>query len=357
MQDSKIIQFASDNYVGTHPEIIKKIVESMTSIELPYGQDSYSQQASKDLQKSFQTDCKSFFVGTGTAANVLALKTILKSHHAVVCTDIAHINGAECGALENMTGAKIFQAKHQQGKLTISAIENILNAKNDFHHNTPKAVSITQPTELGTVYTLQEIKEICDYAHSKNLFVHMDGARLANAAATLNVNLKEMVTDTGVDILSFGATKNGGSLAEAVVIFNKKLAEDFIHIQKQGMQLFSKSRIIPAQFIAYLKDHLWLNNAKHANRVAKEIAESLQNLKFIKTLMPVETNQIFIELPTSLKDQLLSKYYLYISSEDQVTQTTTFRIVTSYNTSPEDAQKLMSYLKSLDYDYGLILKI
>ncbi|APJ02958.1 threonine aldolase family protein [Silvanigrella aquatica] len=354
MQETKIIQFASDNYVGAHPDIAKIINEAMLTTELPYGQDSYSQKAQLEIQQVFQSDCAVFFIGTGTACNVMALKTMLRSIDAVICSDLAHINGAECGALENFTGSKIFTAKSIDGKINVKAIKEVYNSLNNIHYSKPAAISITQATELGTVYTCEEIKEICNFAHSHNLYVHMDGARLANAAAALNNSLKEMVTDTGVDILSFGATKNGALIAEAAVIFNKKLAKDFNYIQKQSMQLFSKMRIIPAQFIAYLQNDLWLNNAKNANTKCKMIAEGLSHCKNLKILNSVETNQIFIELPITLKDEILKTYYLYVSNENIDKKTCVIRLITSYNTSLNDANKLISDFKSLDYNFSLL---
>lgn len=356
MQETKIIHFASDNYVGAHPEIAKIIMESMMATELPYGNDTYSKKANRELRKTFQADCESFFIGTGTASNITALKTMLRSIDCVICADIAHINGAECGALENFIGAKIFTVKSTNGKMQLDSIKEVFHSLNNNHHNKPRAISITQSTELGTVYTCKEIKEICDFAHSHNLYVHMDGSRLANAAAYLNKSLKEIVTDTGIDILSFGATKNGGLLAEAVVIFNKKLAEDFPYIQKQAMQLYSKMRIIPAQIIAYLKNDLWLTNAKNANAMAKIIEEGLFNCNYIKITNPVETNQIFIEMPIPLKDEILKNYYLYVISENQNNQTCVIRVITSYNSNIEEVNKLISDFKAAEYNYSLLNK-
>jgi threonine aldolase len=354
MQETKIIHFASDNYVGAHPEIAKIIMESIMATELPYGNDTYSKKANIELKKAFQADCESFFIGTGTASNITALKTMLRSIDCVICADIAHINGAECGALENFIGAKIFTVKSTNGKMNLNSIKEVYHSLNNNHHNKPRAISITQSTELGTVYTCEEIKEICDFAHAHNLYIHMDGSRLANAAAYLNKSLKEIVTDTGIDILSFGATKNGGLLAEAVVIFNKKLAEDFPYIQKQAMQLFSKMRIIPAQIIAYLKNDLWLANAKNANAMAKIIEEGLGNCKYLKITDPIETNQIFIELPIPLKDEILKNYYLYVTSENLNDQTCIIRVITSFNSNVDEVKKLISDFKLAEYNYSIL---
>lgn len=354
MQDPKIIQFASDNYVGAHPEIAKIIMESMQPIELPYGNDSYSKKANQEFKKLFQTDCETFFVGTGTSSNIIALKTILKSYECVICADYAHINGAECGAFENFIGAKIFTVKTKDGKMNLNSIKEVFQSFQNTHFNKPKAISITQSTEFGTVYTCEEIKEICDFAHNHNLYVHMDGARISNAAAFLKKSFKEMTVDAGVDILSFGATKNGALIAEAVVVFNKKLLEDFGYIQKQSMHLFSKMRVIPAQFLAYFKNDLWLSNAKNANNMAKEIEIGFKDCKFLNIINSVETNQIFIKLPIALKDEIFKNYYFYISSENHQDKTCVIRLITSFNTSLSDVQKLIADFKSAEYNYSLL---
>ncbi|MGY3803644.1 threonine aldolase family protein [Pigmentibacter ruber] len=355
MQDTKIIQFASDNYVGAHPDIAATIMASLESTEIPYGSDSYSKMAKTEFQKHFKQDCEIFFVGTGTAANVVALKSVLHSFEAVICTDIAHINTAEGGALENFIGAKIFTTPTHatDGKLTVSNLKQAFLNFRTSHFNKPKAVSITQSTELGTVYTCQEIKDICDFAHANGLIVHMDGARIANAAVFLNKTFKEMVVDTGIDILSFGATKNGAIMAEAIVVFNKHLALDMPYIQKQSMQLFSKMRFIPAQFIPYFKNNLWLNNASNANEKSYYIAKELKSTKLFKILNKVETNQIFIELPTKLKDELAKNYLFYITNENFEKNTCTIRIITSFNTSDTDVQKLVADFKQAEYNFLL----
>jgi threonine aldolase len=354
MQDPKIIQFASDNYVGAHPEVAKIIMESIQTTELPYGNDTYSKKANLEFKKIFQSDCETFFVGTGTSSNIIALKTILKSYECFICADIAHINGAECGAFENFTGAKIFPVKSSNGKMSLDSIKEVYYSFQDSHYNKPKAISLTQSTEHGTVYTCEEIKEICDFAHANQLYVHMDGARIANAAAYLNKSFKEMTVDAGVDILSFGATKNGTLLAESVVIFNKKLLEDFGYIQKQSMQLFSKMRMIPAQFIAYFQNDLWLSNALNANKMAKEIEMGFLDCRYLKIINRVETNQIFIQLPIALKNEIFKNYHFYTFSENLKDQSCTIRLVTSFNTSLNDVQKLISDFKSAEYNYSLL---
>jgi threonine aldolase len=347
MQEHQIICFASDNVVGAHPKIMTSIIESMSTPERPYGDDSFSQKAQLAFQKIFTPHCKTYFMGTGTAANVVSLKSFLKSIHSIFCTDIAHINGPECGALENLCGAKIIPIQHQNGKITLKALQKAYKAIPTHHHNKPQAISLTQPTELGTVYTCQELKAICDFAHAENLWVHMDGARLANAAIELDKTFKEITADAGIDILSFGATKNGGLIAEAVVILNQDLDKDFVYYQKQSLQLLSKMRIIPAQFLAYFQDNLWKKNAQHANDMAKAIAFALQENRHIKIIAPVQTNQLFLKIPLTLKEQLFKKYYVYVQSESFEEKFCVIRIVTSYCTTREQIHELIFTLKHL----------
>ncbi|KAB8029182.1 threonine aldolase family protein [Fluviispira multicolorata] len=352
MQEYKITQFASDNYVGTHPEIIKIINESMLATELPYGNDTYSVKAKEEFRRIFQTDCDIYFFGTGTASNVIALQSGLRSIDGVLCSDIAHIAQDECGAFENFTGAKLFTIKNENGKITLENLKEYLNTISPIRNNYPKIVSLTQVTEYGTIYTQEELKEICSYAHSKSMIVHMDGARLANAAASLNKSLKELTVDVGIDILSFGATKNGALLAEAVVIFNKSLIKDFEYIHKQSMQLFSKIRFIPAQFLAFLKNDLWLSNAQNSNAMAQKVSMGLKSIKSIKQLYPVDANEIFLELPTTLKDEIAKKYYFYVFAENLKEMTSTIRFVTSFNTTNEDVTKLIEEIKKLAKPYN-----
>ncbi|WP_186645558.1 threonine aldolase family protein [Fluviispira vulneris] len=351
MQEYKITQFASDNYVGTHPEIIKIINESMLVTELPYGKDTYSIRAKEEFRRIFQTDCEVYFFATGTASNVVALQAALRSIDGVLCSDVAHIAQDECGAFENFTGAKLFTIQNVNGKIALESLKKYFNSIHPIRHNYPKIVSLTQVTEYGTVYTVEELKEICAFAHAKSMIVHMDGARLANAAAALNKSLKELTADVGIDILSFGATKNGALLAEAVIIFNKSLIKDFEYIHKQSMQLFSKMRFIPAQFLAYLKNDLWHECALNSNSMAQKIANGIKEIKNIRLCYPVDANEIFIELPTAMKDEFAKKYYFYVFAENLLEKTSLIRLVTSFNTNSDDVTELIAALKRAEADY------
>lgn len=341
---SKIIPFASDNYCGVHPQIQKAIEESMTKTEMPYGEDSYVEQAENEFKKIFGKDTRVFFAGTGTASNVMALKNVLNSMDAVICTDMAHINTNECGAFENFIGAKIFPIKNKLGKISTADIEILLKNTLPVHCNRPRVISITQTTEIGTVYDCSELKEITSFAHRHNLLVHMDGARLCNAAVSLKKNLCEITKDVGVDLLSFGATKNGCLMAEAVVFFDPNLCHDFLYHQKQSMQLFSKMRFIPAQFATLLKEGIWKTNAEHANQMAAKLADSLQNHPHVQIAYPVQSNMVFLNMPLSLRDRILNTYHFYTVEEGSVPGMCTIRLVTSFCTTEDDVEKLVKVL-------------
>lgn len=341
---SKIIQFASDNYCGVHPEIQKIIDESMTKVEMPYGNDSYVEKAEREFKEIFGKDTKVFFAGTGTASNVMALKSVLNSIDAVICTDMAHINTNECGAFENATGAKIFSLRNKLGKISVDDIDLLLKNMAPIHCNRPRVISIAQTTEIGTVYDCAELKEITSFAHKNNLLVHMDGARLCNAAVSLNKNLCEITKDVGIDLLSFGATKNGCLMAEAVVFFDPNLARDFLYHQKQSMQMFSKMRFIPAQFVSLLKDGLWKENAKNANGMACLLADGVKNHKEIQIAYPVQSNMVFLTMPIQMRDWILDKYHFYTMEEGNTPGMCTIRLVTSFCTKKEDIRDFLDIL-------------
>ena len=230
-------------------------------------------------------------------ANVLGLSSITRSWNSVITADTAHLEMDECGAPEKFTGCKVLTVDTPDGKITIDLIDKHMHGFDFEHHAQPKVISITQSTEMGTVYTVSEIRELADFAHSKGLLLHMDGARLANAAVTLDLPFKAFTTDAGVDVLSFGGTKNGMMFGEAVCFLKPGLSENFKYIRKQGMQLASKMRFISAQFIAYFRNDLWKKNASHSNRMASILAEKLKSLKNIRITQPVQSNGIFVIIP------------------------------------------------------------
>src|SRR5579864_7029197 len=261
--------FASDNNAGIHPEVLKAIAAVNQGHVVGYGDDPYTESAIRKFHEHFGSDIAVFFVFNGTAANVLGLKALTDSYHAVICAEAAHIYTDECGAPEKFTGCKLIPIPTADGKLTVESARHAYHGIGDQHHVQPRVISVTQATEMGTVYTPREVRDLARFAHDRDMFLHMDGARIANAAVSLGLTLREATRDLGVDVLSFGGTKNGVMGAEAVVFFNKKFSRDFLYLRKQGMQLASKMRFISAQFEALLSNNLWKKNAEHANRMAR----------------------------------------------------------------------------------------
>ncbi len=258
--------FASDNNAGVHPEMIEAISAANDGHVVAYGDDPFTARAVKVFQKHFGRDVAVYFVFGGTGANVLGLKAMTNTYEAVVCVESAHINVDECGAPEKFTGCKLLSVRTPDGKLRPEQIKPFLHGVGFEHHVQPRVISVSQATEMGTVYTKNELKTLARFAHDHNMLLHVDGARIANAAVSLNASLREITADVGVDVLSFGGAKNGMMYGEAVVFFDKKLAHNFKYIRKQGMHLPSKMRFISAQFEALLSGDLWRRSAAHANR-------------------------------------------------------------------------------------------
>ena len=330
--------FASDNNTPVHPKIMQAIIEANKEDFVSYGDDPYTRRAEELLRHLFGAEAHPFLVFTGTAANVLGLSAVLSPYHAVIAPATSHINVDECGALENITGSKLLTVPTSDGKLTPSQAAPFLHALGVEHHAQPRVISITQPTELGTVYSPAEIKELAAFAHDNGLYLHMDGARLANAAAFLHTSLKDITADAGVDILSFGGTKNGMMFGESVILFSKKAASSFKFIRKQGMQLGSKMRYLAAQFIAYLNDDLWLKNAEHANTMARILAEKAALLPGAEIFQPVETNGVFLRLPHKAIKPLQEKSFFYVWDEEAGE----VRWMTSYDTTEKDIDEFIA---------------
>ena len=266
----------SDNAAGVHPKVLEKIAMVNVGHEVAYGYDQYTQKATDLFKQHFGSEIEVLLTLTGTGSNVIALQSMLQSYHAVICGRNAHLYADECGAPEKFIGAKLIPIETYLGKLTIEGIKAALQDMHLVHRVQPKVVSITQATEWGTLYTIDEIKTIADFCRKYQLYLHMDGARLANAASALNVTFKQITTDLKVDVISFGGTKNGLLGAEAVIIVNPQLAKHSPFIRKQAMQLSSKMRFIAAQFLALFEDELWLQNANHANQMAKLLYEKIK---------------------------------------------------------------------------------
>jgi threonine aldolase len=333
--------FASDNYAGVHPEILTAMAMANTGHAKAYGDDPFTLQAEAAFNAHFGPDIQVYFVFLGTAANVLALAAAARPFEAVICADTAHIHVDECGAPERFTGCKLLTVPGVDGKISVPEIQRHLHAVGFEHHVQPRVVSITQATELGTVYTPREIRDIADFAHENGLTVHMDGARLANAAARLNCELRELTTDAGVDILSFGGTKNGMMYGEAVVFFNTDLAEDFQYVRKQGMQLASKMRFISAQFTALLEGGLWRRNAAHANAMAAMLARLASEIPGVNITRPVEANAVFAVLPPKAIPLLQSEFSFYVWNEEAHE----VRWMTAFDTSPEDVMNFVEKIR------------
>jgi threonine aldolase len=309
--------FGSDNHSGVHPRALEAIAAANHGPAVAYGLDEHTAAATAKFREHFGKKADVYMVFNGTGANVVSISTLARSFQAVICSEHAHINADECGAPESATGCKLLTVHTADGKLTCDHIARHLQGRIDQHRVQPAVVSITQSSELGTVYSAAEVKEIAAFCHQHGLYLHMDGARLCNAAATLGKGLGEISGDLGVDILSFGGTKNGLLLGEAVVCFHPELSRDTIFIRKQSMQLASKMRFVAAQLNALLEGGLWLENAGHANRMAKLLAEKVAKIPAVKIVQPVQANAVFASLPRKALVKLLEKYFFYTWDEDR----------------------------------------
>ncbi|MBC8030635.1 MAG: low specificity L-threonine aldolase [Pyrinomonadaceae bacterium] len=341
MQTKPRRSFASDNNAGVHPSVMEAMAAANDGHVIAYGDDVYTARAVKKFREHLGKDTQVFFVFGGTGANILGLKAATQPHHAVICAETAHINVDECGAPEKFTGCKLLGVRTDDGKLTVEHIKPLLHEVGFEHHVQPRVISISQATEMGTVYKPRELKALASFAHDHGLLLHMDGARIANAAASLDVKLRAITRDAGVDILSFGGAKNGMMYGEAVVFFNQKLAEDFKYTRKQGAQLPSKMRFISAQFEALLTDDLWRRNAQHANRMAQMLAAALAGIPQITVTQKVEANGVFALVPKRSVPLLQKKYFFYIWNEEK----SEVRLMTSFDTTEGDITNFVSLVK------------
>ena len=334
--------FASDNNAGVHLEIIEALRAANEGHVVAYGDDPFTERATKIFQKHFGKDVAVFFVFGGTGANVLGLKAITKTYEAVVCADTAHINVDECGAPEKFTGCKLLSVRTPDGKIRPDDVKPFLHGVGFEHHVQPRVISVSQATEMGTVYTKTELKTLARFAHDHDMLLHVDGARIANAAVSLNANLKQITSEAGVDVLSFGGAKNGMMYGEAVVFFDKKLATDFKYIRKQGMHLPSKMRFISAQFETLLGTDLWRRSAAHANRMARVLASELEKIPRIKITQRVEANGVFAEIPAQFVPALQKKYFFYVWNEE----TSECRFMASFDTTEDDIHDFVALVRN-----------
>jgi threonine aldolase len=300
------VDFASDNHAGAHPEVLAAMSAASAGHADSYGSDPLTARAEALVAGHFGDDARAFFVFNGTGANVASVDALTRQWEGVICTDVAHMHVDECGAPERLAGAKLLTVPHRDGKLEPADVTRWDARRNDEHQAQPRVVSITQATELGTVYTLDETSAIAAAAHERGMHLHVDGARLANAAAALDATLAELTADAGVDVVSFGGTKNGLVFGEAVVFCRPELAADFLFTRKQLGQLASKMRFIGAQFEALMADELWLRSARHANAMAARLAVAVEAIEGVEVVHPVEANAVFARLAPAAIEALLT---------------------------------------------------
>lgn len=334
--------FASDNYSGIHPEVFEAIQLANSHHQISYGDDIFTHEAVQLFEKEFG-NVSVLFAFNGTGANVICLKCCTLPFQAVICSDLAHIHVDECGAPTQSIGCSLLPISTTDGKLTPELIQPLLSRIGNVHHTQPKVISISQSTEVGTIYSIDELKALCRFAHDNNMYVHLDGARISNAVAALGITLKEATVDCGIDIMSFGGTKNGLMMGEAVLVFNDELKANAPYFQKQSAQLFSKNRFIAAQFKALLSNDLWLRMATHANKMAQILSTEIQQLPGVKITRKVQANAVFAIIPQKAIKPLQAKYPFYIWDEE----TLELRWMCSFDTTEEDIKNFVSTLRDL----------
>ena len=334
--------FASDNYSGAHPEVLEAMVAANAEHVVAYGADPWSDRARTLLQDHFGEQAESFLVWNGTGANVTILRAMCRPWNAVVCAASAHINVDEGGAPEFLAGTKLLDLPTPDGKLTPELVQSAVIRVGDEHAVQAKVISITQTSELGTLYTAGEIRALADLAHANDMYLHVDGARLANAAAALGEPLRAFTTDAGVDAVSFGGTKNGMVSGEAVVLLNPELVPGFQWIRKQSMQLASKGRFLAAQFVALLEGDLWLRSAAHANAMGARLAAAVGELPGVQITQATQANVVFAILPPAATAQLQADWPFYVWDE----ATGEVRWMCSWDTTEADVDAFVAVVQS-----------
>ncbi len=339
--DPGVRGFASDNYAGAHPEVLAALSLANGGHEVAYGGDAYTEHLQRIIRSHFGATAEAYPVFNGTGANVLALQAVTDRWGAVICAESAHINVDEGGAPERMGGLKLLTVPTPDGKLTPELIDRQAWGFEDEHRAMPQVVSLTQSTELGTLYTPDEIRAICEHAHAHGMRVHMDGSRIANAAASLDVPMRTFTNAVGVDILSLGGTKNGALFGEAVVVINQDAVRRMTHLRKLSMQLASKMRFVSVQLEALFAKDLWLRNARHANGMAQRLAEGVRAVDGVETLYPVQANAVFARLPHDVAERLQKRYRFYFWDE----AAGHVRWVCSFDTTEDDVDGFLAALK------------
>lgn len=339
--ERELISLASDNYAGAHPEMISAVEGASTGTGGAYGEDPWTARAEAVFKGLFGEDASIFFVMTGTAANVLSIDAVTRPHESVLISDCSHMHVDECGAPERFTGSKFIVVPSENGKLTVEGLRPWVEVEPEYHRSKPKVVSITQTTEYGTVYSLDEIKTICDYAHEHGLLVHMDGSRISNAAVSLGLDFKTFTRDAGVDFLSFGGTKNGMMFGEAVIYFGGDFDDAFQYTRKQGMQLVSKMRFVAAQFETFLNREIWKANATQANAMAQKIKAAIEGVEGVTITQPVDANAVFAILPPAMIEELHKDFHFYVWDP----QTSEVRLMASFATTDEEIEAFAQAVK------------
>ena len=334
--------FASDNVTSACPEVMDALIEANSGIARPYGDDEWSLTLKNKLCKVFETDIEVFLAVSGTASNSLALSAIAPVFGKIYCHELSHINTDECGAPELFTGgAKLNPMKSVNGRIQADELAEIIRGSGNVHVTQPSVVSITQSCETGTVYQLEEIREISKIAHDNKMSVHMDGARFANALVSLDVSPAEMTWKSGVDVLTLGGTKNGCLAAEAIIFFKPEMVGNFPFLHKRSGQLLSKMRFISSQLNAYVSNDVWIRNAKHANSMAKTLSEGLNHFSNIELAYPTESNEVFVYLPRDIIDYLNNSGY---DVNEEELDGKAVRFVTAWDTKLEDIDNLLEKL-------------
>lgn len=336
--------FGSDNNSGVHPRIIEAIAEANCDHTIAYGDDQWTREAEEGVRRILEnSEVIPSFHFNGTGANVVALQACTLPFHSILCASTAHIAVDECGAPVKMTGAALKEINTPDGKLTPRLLLPHLHGFGFEHHSQPKVIAISQTTELGTCYTPGEVRALADLAHAHGMYLFVDGTRIANACAFLNVTLKEITTDCGVDIFTLGGTKNGLMFGEALVPLRTELAENIKYYRKQTTQLYSKMRFLSAQFIPYLNEDLWLENARKSNAAAQKLLQQMSMINGMEITQPVQSNALFFILPKEVTDRLREHYFFYDWDESR----NEMRLVCSWDTSDEDIRTFIAYLKQL----------
>ncbi|MCS7090365.1 MAG: low specificity L-threonine aldolase [Verrucomicrobiota bacterium] len=338
-------QFASDNYAGVCPEAWEAMAHANQGHEPSYGEDRWTALVSDRLRELFETDCEVFFVFNGTSANSLALATLCQPYHSILCHELAHVETSECGAPEFFAnGSKILLLPGPHGKVLPEAVQWAVSRRADIHYPKPRALSLTQVTELGTAYSVRELEQLCETARRHGLRIHMDGARFANAVAHLGVRPADITWKLGVDVLCFGGTKNGLAVGEAVVFFDRRVAQEFDYRCKQGGQLASKMRFLSAPWLGLLKNDTWLRNARHSNAMAQRLAEGLKSLPGVAICHPVESNAVFVRFPDGVAEQMHQMGWHFYTG---VVSPGESRLMCSWDTTPEDVDAFLADLANV----------